>query len=369
MIKLEKLTKKYEEIVAVNNINMEVSNGEMLVLIGPSGCGKSTTLRMINSLILPTGGDVYISGKNIKSINPENLRRSIGYVIQGTGLFPHYNVYENIGVVPRLLKWSRIDIDKRVDEMLELVGLGKSFKNKKPFELSGGEAQRVGVARALAANPEILLMDEPFGSVDPLTRERLQREFGKIQKHLNKTVLFVTHDVEEAIRLADKIAVMKNGEIVAYGIPDDLVKERDNYVSEFLGNEFAIKLLSRYLVRDFMVKASTETPSTEVSSEYFVKKDDTLSTALAIMISNGTSKLEVVDFENNRNYFTVNADNTNSSNNSNNSDNNSSNSSNSSSNSNNSSNKSDNNSNNSNVIGVIKIENILGVYSGAIYEK
>lgn len=315
MIKLENVTKKYEDIVAVNNINMEVSSGEMLVLIGPSGCGKSTTLRMINSLILPTSGDVFISGKNIKTINPEILRRSIGYVIQGTGLFPHYNVYENIGVVPRLLKWPSIDIDKRVDEMLELVGLGKNFKNKKPFELSGGEAQRVGVARALAANPEILLMDEPFGSVDPLTRERLQREFNKIQKHLNKTVLFVTHDVEEAIRLANKIAVMKKGEIVAYGIPNDLVKEKNNYVSEFLGNEYAIKLLSRFIVGDFVSSTTTEKPT-----EHFIKKDDTLSTALAVMISNGISTLMVKDAD-------------------------------------------------ENTIGVITIENILSVYNGDIYEK
>jgi ABC-type proline/glycine betaine transport system ATPase subunit len=225
MIELNNVTKKYHDITALKNFTLQIPKGILLVLLGPSGCGKSTVIKLINHLIEPTSGEIYINNKNINEINLINLRRSMGYVIQSIGLFPHYNVYENIIIVPRLLKWSKKDIDHRVDFLLDLVGLNRNYKNKFPFELSGGEGQRVGVARALAADPPILLMDEPFGSVDPLNRERLQKEFYKIQRELKKTVLFVTHDVEEAIRLADNIAVMKPGELASLGSPWDFVTD------------------------------------------------------------------------------------------------------------------------------------------------
>lgn len=281
-------------MTALDNFSLEIPSGELFVLLGPSGCGKSTTIRLINALVKPTSGEILIDGKNINEIQVEKLRRGIGYVIQNVGLLPHYNVYQNIGVVPKLLKWSNTDIDKRVDELLDLVGLSQNYKKKRPFELSGGESQRVGVARALAANPPILLMDEPFGSVDPLTRERLQIEFNKIQKHLHKTVLFVTHDVEEAIRLADKIGIMKSGQLIAVGHPNEFISEHNNnFIKEFLGSEYALKLLSRYLVADIMTDGEYSLPSNMA-----VDKETSVSNALSVMVANNLPVMSVEDEKN-----------------------------------------------------------------------
>ncbi len=294
MIELRNVTKKYQDVTALKNVNLQIPDGILLVLLGPSGCGKSTVIRLINHLIEPTSGGIFINNKNISTMNLINLRRSIGYVIQSIGLFPHYNVYENIAIIPKLLKWSKNDINYRVDYLLDLVGLHRNYKNKFPFELSGGEGQRVGVARALAADPPILLMDEPFGSVDPLNRERLQKEFYRIQRELKKTVLFVTHDVEEAIRLADKIAVMKPGQIISTGSPWDFVTEnKEEYVTEFLGTEYALKLLSRYLVQDIMDWG--EIGSKGYSDTLQINKEDTVSRALSLMISKGSNLLGVID--------------------------------------------------------------------------
>jgi osmoprotectant transport system ATP-binding protein len=296
MIELKNVTKKYHDITALKNFTLQIPEGVLLVLLGPSGCGKSTVIKLINHLIEPTSGEIYINNKNINEINIINLRRGIGYVIQSIGLFPHYNVYENIIIVPRLLKWSKKDIDHRVDFLLDLVGLNRNYKNKFPFELSGGEGQRVGVARALAADPPILLMDEPFGSVDPLNRERLQKEFYKIQRGLKKTVLFVTHDVEEAIRLADNIAVMKPGELASLGSPWDFVTDhREEYVKEFLGGEYALKLLTRFMVQDIMEQKNIKNKEYTRGRVLQVKKENTVSSALALMISKGIDFLEVVD--------------------------------------------------------------------------
>ena len=254
MIRLENITKKYGNITAVNNVNLEISEGEMSVLLGLSGCGKSTIIKMINRLFTPTEGNIYINNKNINDYDVVNLRRSIGYVVQSVGLFPHMTVYENVATIPKLLKWSKDKINDRVDEMLKLVGLEPEiFKQKKPKELSGGEAQRVGVARALSGDPPILLMDEPFGAVDPLNRKRLQMEFLKIQQTLKKTVVFVTHDVEEAIILGNKIAVINNGQIQNYDTPVNLILDNNNeFVEEFLGSEYSLKLLSRYKTSDIL---------------------------------------------------------------------------------------------------------------------
>ncbi len=294
MIELSNVTKKYQDVTALKKVNLQIPNGILLVLLGPSGCGKSTVIRLINHLIEPTSGDIFINNKNVSTMNLINLRRSIGYVIQSIGLFPHYNVYENIAIIPKLLKWSKNDINHRVDYLLDLVGLHRNYKNKFPFELSGGEGQRVGVARALAADPPILLMDEPFGSVDPLNRERLQKEFYRIHRELKKTVLFVTHDVEEAIRLADKIAVMKPGQIVSTGSPWDFVTEnKEEYVTEFLGTEYALKLLSRYLVQDIMNWGEIE--SKGYRDTLHINKEDTVSRALSLMISKGSNLLGVID--------------------------------------------------------------------------
>jgi osmoprotectant transport system ATP-binding protein len=254
MIHLEHLAKDYGQTRAVNDLSFEVTTSEVCVLIGPSGCGKTTTLRMINRLIEPSSGRILINGQDISRIKPERLRRSIGYAIQSVGLFPHMTVATNIAVVPQLLNWEKEATSQRVEELLRLVGLDpREFGHKYPSQLSGGQAQRVGVARALAANPPILLMDEPFGAVDPLTRERLQYQFVRIQQELKKTVILVTHDLNEAIRLADRIAIMSAGKLVQYDTPETILSRPANkFVHDFVGTDRALKRLSRIGIDGFI---------------------------------------------------------------------------------------------------------------------
>ncbi len=254
MIALEQVSKKYGETVAVDSLNLEVKAGEICVLIGPSGCGKTTTLKMINRLIEPTSGKILINGRDSSSLKAFELRRGIGYAIQSVGLFPHLTVAENIAVVPKLLGWQKPKIEARVMELLELIGLEPSrFAQVYPKSLSGGQAQRVGVARALAADPNVLLFDEPFGAVDPLTRERLQNEFLELQKRLKKTVVFVTHDIDEAIKLADRIAIMKDGKLEQYATPEAMLERPANaFVRDFIGADRGLKRLARVSVRDVM---------------------------------------------------------------------------------------------------------------------
>ncbi len=247
MITLEHITKRYGDHVAVDDLSFEVADGDVAVLIGPSGCGKTTTLRMINRLIEPTSGRILIDGTDATTLKPEELRRHIGYAIQSVGLFPHLTVAENIATVPKLLGWKPARIRARATELLDLVGLDPSqYAEKYPRQLSGGEAQRIGVARALAADPPVLLMDEPFGAVDPLNRDRLQVEFAKIQRELKKTVVFVTHDVDEAIRLADKIALMRLGHLEQYDSPEAVLDHpASKFVHDFVGADAALKRLAR----------------------------------------------------------------------------------------------------------------------------
>ena len=254
MITLEHVTKRYGERNAVDDLSLEVPDGEVVVLIGPSGCGKTTTLRMVNRLIEPTGGRILIDGTDAATLKPEELRRHIGYAIQSVGLFPHLTVAGNIATVPRLLGWKAERIMLRVTELLGLVGLDPGeYAQKYPRQLSGGEAQRIGVARALAADPPVLLMDEPFGAVDPLNRDRLQGEFVKIQRELKKTVMFVTHDVDEAIRLADRIALMRDGQLQQYDSPETLLDHPANkFVHDFVGADAALKRLGRVRVDSVM---------------------------------------------------------------------------------------------------------------------
>lgn len=254
MIKLENVTKRYGDKLVVDGLSLEVAEGEVCVLIGPSGCGKTTTLRMINRLVEPTSGRITVGDRDVRSAAPEELRRGLGYAIQSVGLFPHLTVAANIMTVPRLLGWERSRMRARVDELLTLVGLAPdAYATKYPRHLSGGEAQRVGVARALAADPPVLLMDEPFGAVDPLNRERLQGEFARIQRDLRKTVVFVTHDVDEAIRLADRIAVMKDGRLRQYDTPERLLDHpADKFVHDFMGADRALKRLGRVRVDTVM---------------------------------------------------------------------------------------------------------------------
>ncbi len=254
MIKLSHVSKSYDGHEAVKDISLHVKKGEFIILLGPSGCGKSTTLRLINKMIERTSGEIFVQDENIDSVKEETLRKNIGYVIQSIGLFPHMTVAQNIATVPLLKKWEKSRIEKRTVEMLELVGLSPQMYLKKyPHELSGGEAQRIGVARALASDPEILLMDEPFGAVDPINRVRLQKEFKEIQKKLQKTVIFVTHDVEEALFLGDRICIMREGEIIQVDTPSEIVlNPKDEFIRDFFRGEGALSLLGRYNAKDFI---------------------------------------------------------------------------------------------------------------------
>ena len=231
MIRLEQVSKAFVEsgAAAVQSVTLEVHNGELLGLVGQSGCGKTTTLKMINRLVEPSSGRVVVDGKDIASTDAVQLRRGIGYVFQGIGLFPHMTVSENVGIVPKLLQWEPSLIEKRVDELLEMMSLSPhDYRHRMPTELSGGQQQRVGVARALAGRPNIVLMDEPFGALDPVTRDALQFEFKSLQKSLKLTVVMVTHDMTEALLMADRIAVMHAGQLLQLGTPRQLLAHPDH---------------------------------------------------------------------------------------------------------------------------------------------
>ena len=252
MIELRNLEKRYDDPVtgqpfyAVTDLSLTFPNGEITALLGPSGCGKTTTLRMINRLIEPTGGQILIEGQDALGLKPEELRRQVGYVIQQIGLFPHLSVAQNVATVPDLLGWPKARVRSRVQELLALVGLEPStFAGKRPSELSGGQQQRVGVARALAADPPVLLMDEPFGALDPLARDKLQEAFRAIQHNLKKTIVMVTHDIDEALKLGDKVALLNNGALEQFGTPDDLVRRPvSEFVRQFLGEDALLRQLA-----------------------------------------------------------------------------------------------------------------------------
>jgi osmoprotectant transport system ATP-binding protein len=265
----------------VDGLDLEVYDRELCVLVGPSGSGKSTVLRMVNRLVEPSAGRVLVDGREVGSLKVETLRLGIGYVIQGVGLFPHLTVAANVAVVPELLGWPKGRIARRVGDMLELVGLDAGrYGRRFPFELSGGEAQRVGVARALASDPPILLMDEPFSAVDPVNRLRLQTEFLAIQRTLRKTVVFVTHDVDEAIRLADRVAVLKSGRLIQYDVPETLLERPSSpFIADFVGADRALKRLSRFTVRDWM-QPTIEAADAAIGVDLDASLRDALSTML-----------------------------------------------------------------------------------------
>jgi len=256
LIKLERLSKIFPEAErpAVEELSLEVDQGDICVFVGPSGCGKTTVLKMINRLIEPTAGNIFIEEENIAGTDPVLLRRKIGYVIQQIGLFPHRTVFENIALVPRLLHWSHQAIEERVQVLLNLIGLDpQEVYYKYPGQLSGGEMQRIGVARALAADPPIMLMDEPFGAVDPIIRHHLQEEFLRIQQEMKKTIIFVTHDINEAVKMGDRIAIMNQGRLVQYGEPADiLARPGSRFVAEILGDDRTMKLLELVRVETLM---------------------------------------------------------------------------------------------------------------------
>lgn len=256
MIELKQVKKIYpgQTVPAVDELNLSIEKGEICVLVGPSGCGKSTTLRMINRMIEPTKGTIEIDGKNIMSSNPDLLRMGIGYVIQQIGLLPHRTIAENIAIVPRLYKWPKDKIKKRVDELLVMMGLDpEKTRDKYPAQLSGGQMQRVGVARAMAVDPSIMLMDEPFGAVDPIARNHLQDEFLRLQKEIKKTIVFVTHDINEAIKMGDKLAIFNEGKIVQFGTPEEVLTYPVNkFVENFIGYDRVVKKLNLFTVEKAM---------------------------------------------------------------------------------------------------------------------
>ena len=256
-------TKRYpgQEDAAVDSLSLEVPAGEICVLVGPSGCGKTTAMRMVNRMIDLTDGDILLDGKSVTESSPAQLRREIGYAIQQIGLFPHYSVADNIATVPKLLGWDTKRISARVDELLELVSLDPhETRDRYPSQLSGGQRQRIGVARALAADPPLMLMDEPFGAIDPINRERLQNEFLRLQQEIRKTIVFVTHDIDEAIKIGDKIAVLqKGGKLAQFATPAELLMyPNGKFVEDFVGADRALKRLALQRVRDIdLWKAAT----------------------------------------------------------------------------------------------------------------
>jgi osmoprotectant transport system ATP-binding protein len=271
MIQLHNVSKSFDgqRTFAVRDLSLEVPAGETLVLLGASGCGKTTTLKMINRLVEPTGGTILVDGEDITAQNVHQLRRRIGYAIQSIGLFPHMTIGENIAVVPRLLGWSRSDTQRRVEELLDMVGLPSGqFVRRYPNQLSGGQRQRIGVARALAADPPIILMDEPFGALDPITREQLQDEFLELESEIQKTIVFVTHDIFEAVRMGDRIALLNEGTIEQLATPADLVENPvSDFVEQFLGqHRFQLSMMTTQ-IGQFLEdgQAPDERPSVRLS--------------------------------------------------------------------------------------------------------
>ncbi|NTG50274.1 ATP-binding cassette domain-containing protein [Agrobacterium rhizogenes] len=291
MIRLDHVTKNYEgsERHAVDTLELEIETGTTVALIGPSGCGKTTTMRMINRLETPTRGRVLVNGRDVAETDQKQLRRSIGYVIQQVGLFPHMTIERNVATVPRLLGWGKARTDRRIDELLDLVGLDPAIMRRRlPHELSGGQRQRVGFARALAADPAIMLMDEPFGAIDPITRVRLQDEFRQILKKVSKTVVIVTHDIDEAIKMGDRIAIMRDGRLLQYDTPEAiLARPANDFVESFLGPDRAIKRLSLIEVASVMAPPATEVSAASISLSA------SLHDALALILADDLQGLDV----------------------------------------------------------------------------
>jgi len=292
MIRLEGVTKQYGAArPAVDSLDLDVPEGTTVALVGPSGCGKTTTLRMVNRLIEPTSGRIYVAGENVTHADPVLLRRRIGYVIQHVGLFPHMTVARNIAAVPDLLGWPVARSAARVAELLDLVGLDGAFAARYPSQLSGGQRQRVGVARALAADPPVLLMDEPFGAIDPIARTRLQDEFSSILKRVRKTVIVVTHDLDEAVRLSDRLAIMRDGRLVQYDTPGTVLsRPADTFVETFVGPDRALKRLSLLAVESVMQPATDGTAAAPA-----VAPGTNLRDALSLMLASGTEAVRVVE--------------------------------------------------------------------------
>jgi osmoprotectant transport system ATP-binding protein len=289
MIEFKNVTKEFKDKKVLKSINLKINKGEFVVLIGPSGCGKTTTLKMINKLILPSSGSIVINGADISKEDTIELRRGMGYVIQQTGLFPHMTVGENIGLVPRLKKWSEDKTKEKTKELLKMVGMEpEDYIDRYPCELSGGQQQRVGVARAFATDSDIILMDEPFSALDPITRSQLQDELYNLQQDLKKTIVFVTHDMDEALKLGDRICIMNDGDIIQFDTPEQILKNPSSiYVEEFIGKNRIWNQPEFIKASDIMILQPIKTTSNR-----------TIVQAIEIMKSNKVDSLLIVDKNN-----------------------------------------------------------------------
>ncbi|NEQ29589.1 MAG: ABC transporter ATP-binding protein [Leptolyngbya sp. SIO4C5] len=295
-IAFEQVSLRFAEAArpAVDGCTFAVQPGELVVILGPSGCGKTTLLKMVNRLYEPTQGSIFLSGNNIRKLKATELRRQIGYVIQQSGLFPHMTVAQNVAVVPKLLGWGRSKIQMRVDELLQLVALPpQEYRDRYPAQLSGGQQQRVGVARALAGDPQVILMDEPFGAIDAITRTALQDEILRLQHQLQKTILFVSHDVDEAMRLADRILVMQAGQIVQFDTPFNLLTQpRNDFIRSLLGSEDVMRQLG--LLR--VAAAMQNLPDTfDLDNQPRLSPQASLREALSLMLRTGASQIAIAE--------------------------------------------------------------------------
>jgi osmoprotectant transport system ATP-binding protein len=293
VITFDKVVKRYGDQIAVDHLSLEIKSGEIVILVGPSGCGKTTSLKMINRLIEPTEGTIRIDDRDTRTYDLNDLRRSIGYVIQQVGLFPHQTVAENIATVPKLLGWTKQKTQARVEELLELIGLpASSYAKRLPSELSGGERQRVGVARALGADPNILLMDEPFGAIDPIARERLQNELLRLQRVVRKTIVFVTHDIDEAVKLGDRVALLSRGGVLEqFTTPEELLAHPQNaFVTGFLGEGPLVRRLALISLAEIEL-----TPLNGAAPDASVPAAATLRDALDAVLRSPDGRVRVLD--------------------------------------------------------------------------
>lgn len=303
MIEFKNVTKVYEsankKVTAVDDINFQVDPGEICVFLGPSGCGKTTLLRMVNRLIPITSGVIEVDGKDISTMDIINLRRSIGYVIQHNGLFPNMTIEDNINVVPKMLGWDKEKMKKRYQNLMDMMGLDPSqFQKRYPYELSGGQQQRIGIARALAADPPVMLMDEPFGALDPIIRDHLQNEFLRIQKEMKKTILFVSHDIDEAIKLGDKIAIFDTGKLMQIDTPHEILSNpKNDFVRDFIGEDHSLKRLTLLKVKD-LIGQINGFKMNRLSAEWHgqvISVNENLKSALSTLLTAPNGEVCVVD--------------------------------------------------------------------------
>ncbi|MGK7377374.1 ABC transporter ATP-binding protein [Planococcus sp. 1R117A] len=298
MITFNHVTKSYNgEKIAVNDVDFTVEQGEIVVLLGPSGCGKTTLLRMVNRLESISAGKISINGQDSMELDAIELRRNIGYVIQSNGLFPNMTIEENVMLVPDLLGWSKKDKRERFSYLMKLIGLdAEEYRKRFPYELSGGQQQRIGVIRALAADPPVMLMDEPFGALDPIIREKIQDEFLQIQREVKKTILFVSHDIDEAIKMADKIILLRNGEIMQYATPSEMLAHPENeFVSQFFGQDRAIKSLSLHTVQDVQENIGLGLVNNSIQDTKTVNVHQDLRNTLSMLMNQEADQVIVTD--------------------------------------------------------------------------